>query len=76
MRNHHFFCTPGPKDTIQRRCTQLGGRWGSYLRLPHNLAPGTDPRNEDEFLTLGLLIVRVCDTDIGKGASIWVQFFL
>ena len=40
----------------------------THLCFPHDLAPGTDPRNEDEFLTLRLLIVRIRDTDICEGA--------
>jgi hypothetical protein len=40
----------------------------THLRFPHNLAPGADPRNEDEFLTLRLLVVRVRDTDVGEGS--------
>ena len=46
------------------------------LSFPHNFASGAYPRNEDEFLTLRLLVVRVGDTNIGKGALGWIQFLL
>ena len=48
----------------------------THLRFPHNLTPRADPSNEDEFLTLRLLVVRVSDTDIGVGGLGRIQFLL
>jgi hypothetical protein len=53
---------------VSQRSTGLRGQSDSHLCFPHNLTPGTDPRNEDEFLTLRLLVVAVCDTGICEGA--------
>ena len=48
----------------------------THLRFPHDLAPRADPSNEDEFLTLRLLVVRVGDADIGVGGLGRIQFLL
>ena len=72
--NHHF--------TRHCRASQIHADYSMYtmrkthLRFPHNLAPRTDPRNEDEFLALRLLVVRVSDTDIGVGGLGGIQFLL
>jgi hypothetical protein len=46
------------------------------LCFPHDFAPRAYPCNEDEFLTLRLLVVRVRDTNIGVGSLGGIQFLL
>lgn len=45
----------------------------AYLCFPHNLAGGPDPNDEDEFLALGLFVVRVAHAHIRKGCLGLVQ---
>lgn len=55
-----------PRVQITDACDHVHN-YKTHLGFPHNLAPGADPRNEDEFLTLRLLVVRISDTCIGEG---------
>ena len=70
VRNTDFTsaaCTEICYEKVSYRETNQPSLGSTNLCFPQNLAPGPDPRNEDEFLTLSLLIIRVRDTGIGEG---------